>query len=35
MRVHVRLKQLPTLFKLSGGQTTKEHEVRTGHTVER
>jgi hypothetical protein len=31
----VELKQLPALFKLSGGQTTTEHEVRTNLTAKR
>ena len=35
MRVHVRQKQLPALFKISGGQTMTEHEVRTNLTAKR
>jgi len=35
MRAYVGQKQLPALFKLAGGWTTKEHEIRTGLTAQR
>ncbi len=35
MRAYVGQKQLPAFFKLAGGQTMTEHEIRTGHTGER
>jgi len=33
MRAYVGQKQLPAFFKLAGGWTTKEHEIRTGLTA--
>jgi hypothetical protein len=30
MRAYVGQKQLPSFFKLAGGLTTKEHEIRIG-----